>query len=184
MSRPEIYISIDVEANGPIPGEFSMTALGACVVGRPDETFYVELKPLHDRFDPKALEVGGLGMEHLRANGADPADAMPRFAEWVRGIAGHEGRPVMVAFNATFDWMFLHWYLVKFAGWDPFGISGLDMKAYFMGMTGARWGATRKTDVLRLFPAGLPHTHNALDDAREQAEIFARMLAARTRPAE
>ena len=34
MPRSEIYFSVDIEANGPIPGEFSMTSLGACVVGR------------------------------------------------------------------------------------------------------------------------------------------------------
>ena len=175
---PEVYISVDIEANGPIPGEYSMTAVGACVVGRPETSFYAELKPLHDRFDPKALAVGGLTMEHLREEGEDPAAAMARLCAWVKEAAG-PGRPVFVAFNATFDWMFLHWYLVKFAGTDPFGISGLDVKAYFMGMTGCRWGSTRKGDVLRAFPVGLPHTHNALDDAREQARIFAGMLRAR-----
>ncbi len=178
MKRDEVYISVDIEANGPIPGEYSMTAVGACVVGRPDVSFYAELQPLHDRFDPQALAVGGLTMEHLRASGEEPAAAMRRFSEWVKAAAG-PGRPVFVAFNATFDWMFLHWYLVKFAGSSPFGISGLDVKAYYMGMTGCRWGSTRKAEVAKAFPADLPHTHNALDDAREQAGIFAKMLAAR-----
>jgi DNA polymerase III epsilon subunit-like protein len=179
MTMQEMYFSVDIEANGPIPGEFSMTALGACVVGRPETAFYAELRPLHDRFDPKALAVGGLTMEHLREKGEEPVEALRRFDAWVRGTAGNERRPVFVAFNATFDWMFLHWYLVRFLGSSPFGISGLDMKAYFMGLTGGTWGSTRKAGVLRMFPAGLPHTHNALDDAREQAEIFSKMLAAR-----
>ena len=180
MHLQELYFSVDIEANGPIPGEFSMTALGACGVGRPQDAFYAELKPLHDRFEPRALQVGGLTMEHLREKGEEPAAAMRRFVEWVRAAAGPDHRPVLVAFNATFDWMFLHWYLVKFTGSSPFGISGLDMKAYFMGLTGCSWGDTRKSEVRRRFPSSTPHTHNALDDAREQAEIFSGMLAAQS----
>ncbi len=94
----EIYISIDIEANGPIPGEFSMTALGACVVGRPEESYHAELRPLHDRFEPRALAVGGLTMEHLREKGEDPAEALRRFSAWVKSAAGGH-RPVFVAFN-------------------------------------------------------------------------------------
>jgi ribonuclease T len=179
MSMPEMYFSVDIEANGPIPGEYSMTALGACVVGRPEEAFYAELKPLHDRFDPKALAIGGLSMDRLRETGEEPSAAMRRFVDWVRDVAGQDHRPVLVAFNATFDWMFVHWYLIKHVGWSPFGISGLDMKAFYMGMTGEPWSATRKKDVTGQFPSSLPHTHNALDDAREQAEIFQKMLGAR-----
>ena len=178
MTMPEMYFSVDIEANGPIPGEYSMTALGACVVGRQETAFYAELKPLHERFDPKALAVGGLTMEHLREKGEEPAEALRRFDAWVRGAAGKDRRPVFVAFNATFDWMFLHWYLVKFLGSSPFGISGLDMKAYFMGMAGVDWDSTAKRHVRKRFPASLPHTHNALDDAREQAQIFEGMLRA------
>jgi len=176
VSLEETYFSVDVEANGPIPGEYSMTAVGACLVGKPEESFYAELKPLHDRFEPRALAVGGLSMEHLREKGEEPAAAMERFSAWVRKTAGPRGRPVFVAFNATFDWMFVHWYLVKFTGSNPFGISGLDIKAYYMGLSGASWGGTRKTDLRRRFPVPFPHTHHALDDAREQAAIFARLL--------
>ena len=182
MSRSEIYFSVDIEANGPIPGEFSMTSLGACVVGRPEATFYCELKPLHDRFEPRALSVGGLSMDHLREKGEEPQAAMERFTAWVTGAAGRD-RPVFVAFNATFDWMFAHWYLVKFTGSNPFGISGLDIKAYYMGLSGSSWHETAKSRIQRRFPSGRPHTHHALEDALEQAEIFARMLEARPPPA-
>ena len=181
MRRSELYFSVDIEANGPIPGEFSMTSLGACVIGRPDATFYCELKPLHDRFEPKALSVSGLSMEHLREKGEEPGPALERFSAWVKRTAGAD-RPVFVAFNAPFDWMFLHWYLIKFTGSDPFGISGVDIKAYYMGLSGASWHDTVKSAIQKRFPSGRPHTHHALDDALEQAEIFARMLEARPGP--
>ena len=56
--KSEIYISVDVEASGPIPGEYSLLSIGACLVGQPDQSFYVELKPLNDNFTEKATELG------------------------------------------------------------------------------------------------------------------------------
>lgn len=172
MSRKtELYISVDVETSGPIPGEFSMLSLGACVVGQPSKTFYAELKPINDNFIDKALEVNGLSLEELKINGEEPAQAMARFEKWIKDISG-ANRPVFVGFNATFDWMFTNWYLVKFLDRNPFGISGLDIKAYYMGMKNVGWGETTKKHVRSQFQPKTQHTHNALDDAKEQAEIF------------
>ena len=172
----EIYISIDVEASGPIPGEYSLLSIGACLVGQPDQSFYVELKPLNDNFVEKAMDVTGLSLEKLRLDGEEPDLAMASFATWIKSVAG-DNRPVFVAFNATFDWSFTHWYFIKFLGHDPFGISGLDIKAYFMGKHHTTWGETVKKNVLKNYPSLTRHSHQALDDAKEQAEIFSRMLA-------
>ena len=100
---------------------------------------------------------------------------MGRFEKWIKEVSG-ENRLVFVAFNATFDWSFTHWYFIKFLGRDLFGISGLDIKAYFMGKHNTSWSETVKKKVRSLYPSKTAHTHNALDDAIEQAEIFDRML--------
>jgi DNA polymerase III epsilon subunit-like protein len=171
----EIYISVDVEASGPIPGEYSLLSIGACLVAQPDQTFYVELKPLNDNFVEKALKVTGLSLEKLKLDGQEPDLAMAGFAQWIESAADNN-RPVYVAFNATFDWSFTHWYFIKFLGRDPFGISGLDIKAYYMGRHHTSWGETIKKSVRAKYPSTIAHTHQALDDAREQAEIFAQML--------
>jgi DNA polymerase III epsilon subunit-like protein len=171
-----MYFSVDIESNGPIPGEYSMTALGCCVVGQPDRSFYVELKPISDKVVPHAEQVGGLTLDYLRINGADPAEAMARFDSWVRETAGEDRQPVFVAFNATYDWLFVHWYLTRFVGHSPFSHSGLDVKAYYMGMADVSWAETGRARLPDEFKAG-KHTHHALEDAREQAEMFARMLA-------
>lgn len=42
----EVFISVDIEASGPIPGEYSLLSIGACMVDNPDESFYAELKPV------------------------------------------------------------------------------------------------------------------------------------------
>ena len=176
--RTELYISVDIEASGPIPDVFSMLSIGACVVEVPSKTFYAELKPINDNFIDKALEVSGLSLTDLKTTGEEPAQAMARFEQWIKDISG-ESRPVFVGFNATFDWSFTHWYFIKFIGRDPFGISGLDIKAYFMGMKQVEWVQTTKKNVRSQFQPTTAHTHNALDDAKEQAEIFEKMLRGR-----
>ena len=173
--QSEIYISVDIEASGPIPGEYSMLSIGSCVVGQVEQSFYAELKPLNDNFDEKAIKVTGLSMETLQEKGEPPAAAMARFEEWLKEVSG-DSRPVFVAFNATFDWSFTHWYFIKFLGHDPFGISGLDIKAYFMGKHKTTWGETVKKNVRSIYPPKTAHTHKALDDAIEQAEIFEKMM--------
>lgn len=168
-------MSVDIEASGPIPGEYSMLSVGACIVGQTNCTFYAEIKPLNGNFIPRALEVNGLSMKELKEKGEKPAEAMGRFEKWILEVSG-DSRPVFVAFNAPFDWSFTHWYFIKFLGKDPFGISGIDIKAYFMGKNATSWSETVKRNVRLVYPAIKKHTHNALDDAVEQAQIFKKML--------
>lgn len=173
--KSEIYISVDIEASGPIPGEYSLLSIGACVINRTGKTFYSELKPLNSNFIPRAMAVNRLSLEKLKNQGAEPAQAMSRFGQWIKTVSG-DNRPVFVGFNATFDWSFTHWYFVKFLGTDPFGISGLDIKAYFMGKHHLSWQETIKKKARAFYTPKTSHTHNALDDAQEQAEIFTQML--------
>lgn len=172
MTRREIYISVDIEASGPVPPDFSMLSIGACTVDAPEfPGFYRELKPIGDRFDPAALEVTGFDLAALTASGADPGLAMREFAEWVGAAAGTDGHPVFVGFNAPFDWAFVNYYFHRFLGRNPFGIGGLDIKAYYMGATGCSWADTKSSK----FPVPeLPadEKHNALADARHQARLF------------
>jgi len=179
--RKEIYISVDVEASGPIPGEYSMLSLGACVVGEPSKTFYAELKPISEKYIERALAVSGLSLDGLKQKGNEPARAMKDFEEWLKQVCADEGRPVFVAFNATFDWSFANYYFHRFLGNNPFGISGLDIKAYYMGAMGCSWGETTKQKLASQFKSNKPHTHNALDDAKEQADIFGKILKSRNK---
>lgn len=173
----EVFISVDIEADGPIPGDYSMSAIGAVVVGKPDTTFYRELKPISDKFLPAAVKITKLDRKQLAEHGVEPKLAMEEFEHWLRHEAAPGKRPVYVAFNATFDWMFTHWYFMHFLGRDPFGIAGLDMKALAMGVfQKPNWGDTTKNKLPAEVRSDLPHTHNALDDAKEQAEIFWKIM--------
>jgi DNA polymerase III epsilon subunit-like protein len=173
--REDVFVSVDIEADGPIPGDYSMLSLGAAVVGRPDLTFYREIQPISRQFVPEALAVSGLDRDKLAEDGADPRTAMEELAAFLAG-ASRGTRPVFVGFNATFDWMFVNWYFIHFTGKNPFGISGLDIKAYYMGALGKRrWAETTKRHFDKRFLSAAPHTHNALEDAIEQAEIFQKL---------
>ena len=101
---------------------------------------------------------------------------MTRFAQWVREIAG-EGRPVFIAYPASFDWNWVSTYLARYAPENPFGFSGvLDMKTMYLVKAGVRIGKAAKRAMPSHLLSTRPHTHNALDDAIEQADLFANLF--------
>ncbi len=184
----DIYFSADVETDGPIPGPYSMLSFALAYAGafdgktfyRPPEynqTFYAELKPISDRFERQALAVNGLDRQLLLEEGLHPAVAMSQAAEWVRQSAGF-GSPVIVAYPLSFDWSWLYWYFVQYSQTgSPFGYSrGFDIKtaiAVKLGRMVSNSGRSRIPEKVR---SKLAHTHHALDDALEQAEIFANVF--------
>ncbi len=180
---PELYVAVDVEADGPIPGPYSMLALGMAVVGRDDKRFYRELQPISDQFDPEAMAVNNLDRDRLAREGASPAEAMTAAAAWVDELRPL-GKPVFLAAPAVWDGMFVHWYFMRFAGRNPFGVtgSGIDLRSFWMGRTGLAWSECRNDDIKHATGLGaIPHTHHAADDAAELAGIFAAALRAPAR---
>jgi hypothetical protein len=186
--RADLYVSIDVEADGPVPGPYSMLSFGLAVAGRFDgkrftardpaeQTFYRELRPISERFDPEALAVSALDRDALLTSGEDPQTAMSAAAAWVAEMAG-EDRAVLVGFPLIFDWLFLYWYFIQFSTTgSPVGFSsGLDMKTMFQQKSRRVLSLAGKDDLPAELRSRRPHTHNALDDAIEQGEIFARLF--------
>jgi DNA polymerase III epsilon subunit-like protein len=177
-SNIECFISVDIEASGPIPGDYSMLALGACVVGRRNEGFYVELKPLNSNAIPDALKVTNFDLAELYRTGERPEEAMRKFREWVEK-ASRGAKPVFAGFNAGFDWSFVNWYMHHFLADNPFGFAPLDIKSYYMGLTGCDWKDTRSSRIRPEYQPARPADHQAINDARAQAEMFEKMKAER-----
>lgn len=186
-SSRELFVSVDVETAGPVPGEYSLLAIGACLVDAPDKTFLCYVQPLTAKADPEALRVTGLSLEVLARTGLAPVEAMTRFAAWLEEIRSASDRLVFVGLNAPFDWSFVNYYFHRFAGANPFGFSALDIKAYYMGATGLRWDETTSSSMAAVLGIEATGDHNALHDAQYQARLFrmARQLATgdgQTRP--
>lgn len=187
MPDADIYFSVDVESDGPIPGQYSMLAVGLAVAGTfdgqefrtPDRhppTFYRELRPISECFEPEAVAVTGIDREELLVVGTPAEQAMAHAKEWVEELAGARN-PVLVGFPLVFDWMFLYWYFVRFAKRSPFSYSsGLDMKSIYQAKAKVPLSRAGKDDLPPFLQSARPHTHNALDDALEQAEIFAKLF--------
>src|SRR4051812_8880275 len=111
----EVYISVDVEAAGPMPPTYSLLSVGAVPINDPDSTFYIEIQPINENFVPAAMRVVGRTLEAFQKTGASPRDAMTAFRDWIAAIA-KDARPVFVGFNATFDWAFVHFYFLEYVG--------------------------------------------------------------------
>lgn len=186
-SASDLYLSADVESDGPVPGKFSMLSFGLAVAGSFDgrrfsraepgkEARYWELRPISSEFDAAALAVNGLDRARLERVGLEPSQAMREASAWIRSVAGAR-RAVLVAYPLAFDWSFLHWYFTVFADESPFGHgTSIDVRSFYMGAAGVPYTEASKR---RLPPSLLPtspHTHNALDDAVEQGELFANIF--------
>jgi DNA polymerase III alpha subunit (gram-positive type) len=177
----EIYVSTDVESDGPIPGPHSMLSFGSVVYDETGEelgTFSRNLEPL-----PYATQHSDTmawwkkhpeEWETCRKNLVGPEQAMKEYVEWVKSIPG---RPVFVAYPAGFDFMFIYWYLVRFTGNSPFSFSALDIKSFAMALMQKPYRECSKRNFSRNWiPENVQHTHVAVEDAREQGLMFINML--------
>lgn len=170
------WISVDVETSGPSPARHALLSVGACLVDDPDRTFYVELRPERDGVDPSAVAVSGLSLDRLAVEGVAEATAMGDLVAWVEEVADGR-RPVFVALNAPFDWMFVAEALHRHLGHNPFGHAALDLKALFMGLARTDWAGTSLDDVAAHYGREVSLPHHALEDAVVQAGVFRAMLA-------
>ncbi|MET9341779.1 exonuclease [Nonomuraea sp. NPDC003804] len=190
MAKPDLYFSVDVEADGPIPGPYSMLSFGLAVAGTFDgtsfqamdpakDTFYAELQPISETYDPEALGVSGLDRAKLVADGQAPRDAMNAAAAWIAGRADEaQASPVFAAYPLGYDWMWMYWYFMTFADeGSPFGHSRcLDMKTLYAAKASTPIVRSTKRTMPSHLLSARPHTHNALDDAIEQAELLQNLM--------
>jgi DNA polymerase III epsilon subunit-like protein len=186
MSR-DVFISVDIEASGPVPGLFNLVSIGAVPVTRRDgawhpgdERFYVELKPIAPGFDPGAMKVHGIPRERLEAEGVPADEAMKQLSEFVAGcLRRNGGRAVFVGHNAAFDWSYISYYYELFRLPNPFGYKALDSKSLAMGRLGIGWHETNKERLEKLLdlpPQDAALTHRADYDAHYQALILCGLL--------
>jgi hypothetical protein len=182
----EIYVSVDVETDGPIPGPHSMLSLGAVALtfetaelrATVIDSFSINLELLEGAApDPKTAEFWAKNPEAwavARFAPREPGYAMRSFGAWLDGLPG---KPVFVGYPASFDFMFVYWYLIRFAGSSPFSFSALDMKTLAWALLGGKFRDATKRRMPRDWHRGAPkHDHTAMTDAMGQAVLFANMV--------
>jgi len=160
------YIMVDVESDGPIPGDYSMISFGAVLVDEQlDKTFYGKLKPISDKFIPEALAISGHSRNEVLSFD-DPKQVMINFKDWIEKII--KDRPIFISDNNGFDWMFICWYFHHFIGVNPFGFSSQNLGSLYKGM---------EKDTFKTFKhlRKTKHTHNPVDDAKGNAEALLTM---------
>ena len=157
------YIMVDIESDGPIPGDYSMVCFGAVLVEPAlDRSFYGKLKPISEKWLPDALKVSGFSREETLAFD-EPHAVMTRFEDWIAENA--RDRPIFISDNNGFDWQFINWYFHAFLGKNPFGHSSTNLGSLYKGLvkdTSKSFKPLRRTR----------HTHDPVDDARGNAEAL------------
>lgn len=158
---------VDIEADGPIPGDYSMISFGAVIVEPSlSKSFYGKLKPISNRWVPEALQVSGFTREETMSF-EEPKSVMERFAVWIS--ENSKNRPIFISDNNGFDWQFINWYFHHFLGQNPFGFSSMNLGSLYKGLirdTFKNFKHLRKTK----------HTHNPLDDAMGNAEALLELV--------
>lgn len=191
-TQDEVYISVDIETDGPIPGPNSMLSLGAAAfkLAKLDEQGpQLVAQRIGEWSANLALLPGASGAPSTmkwwseqpeawaatRTNLREPGEATRTFAEWVTKLPG---KPVFVAYPVGFDFTFVYWYLINFTGSSPFSHSALDMKTLAMSLLKAPYRESTKRNFRATWRSlSRRHTHIAIDDAIEQGEIFCAMMA-------
>jgi len=178
---PEIYISTDIESDGPIPGAYSMLSFASAAFTADKSlvgTFEANLETLPGASEhPKTMEWWNTQPEAWAACRKDPQppeQVMLRYLEWLKSLPG---KPVFVGYPVSFDFLFVYWYLIRFTGESPFSHSALDIKTYAMAVLKKDYRESTKRNMPKRWFDELPHTHVALDDAIGQGALFCNMLA-------
>jgi hypothetical protein len=157
------WFSVDVEADGPIPGDYSMIAIGACMVSDPSVNFLGYLAPISNLWVPDALAVSGFTREETMEF-PQPADTMDKFYWWIKEV--NEGpNPIFAADNNGFDWSFVNWYMHHFLKGNLFGFSSRNINDIYHGLT-----KNAKTSFKHLRKT--KHDHNPVNDATGNAEAL------------
>lgn len=177
----EIYVSTDIEADGPVPGLHSMLSFGSAAFRKNKkiiDTFSVNLEVLKGaKQDPNTMKwwkAQKKAWKACRKNLEKPKKAMVQYFKWLSKLPG---KPVFVAYPASFDFGFINWYFIKFTGKNPFSYLALDIKSYAMAVLGKPFHkVTKNTMPKKLFDKN-DKSHVALDDAIEQGLLFCNLLS-------
>ena len=176
-----IYVSTDIETNGPHIGKNSILSLASAAFMENKtlvSTLTINMDTLPDGEEntltmtwwknfPEAWQAA-------RQQCVPPKAGMTQYVNWLNQLPG---RPIFVGYPVAFDFSFVVYYLERFAGENPFGFSAIDLRSLAMGLHQSSFSKSSKQHWPTHWFEDKPHTHVALDDAIEQGTAFCNMLA-------
>jgi DNA polymerase III epsilon subunit-like protein len=157
---------VDVESDGPIPGDYSMICFGAVWVEPSlSHTFYGQLKPISNQWIPDALKISGFTRDET-LNFEEPSIVMEKFEKWIQSL--NTNQYIFIADNNGFDYSFINYYFHHFLGRNIFGWSSRNLNDIFHGLTYNMRSSFKKLRTTK-------HTHHPVDDAMGNAEALLKM---------
>lgn len=196
LPKREVYVSLDIETNGPVPELYSMLSIGA-VSYLPDAaafsdgapayfegtSFYQKLYPLADAIQHQDTMDWWKGFPaawgEVMKERRQPIEVMTDFGDWVKMLSQY-GRVVPVAWPAGFDYGFVQWYMHQFYGENPLGFACVDIRSYANGLfhTPGYYEKISEGNLYEFFDIKLDdlEPHVAVDDARRQGRLWLALL--------
>lgn len=179
-NKPHIYVSTDIETNGPQIGKNSILSLASAAF-LDDKTllttFSVNLEVLSDGVENEITMAWWQQYPEAwlatRQHCLPPEEGMANYVHWLNELPGC---PIFVGYPIAFDFSFVVYYLERFTGKNPFGFSAIDLRSLFMGLNKTSYLKSSKHHWPSHWFENKPHTHIALDDAMEQGTVFCNML--------
>ena len=183
--KQEIYVSTDVEADGKLPGLSSMLSFASAAYDIEKNivsTFSRNLDLLAGATPDEetmawwnSTPANQAAYAVTRVDTANPVEAMREYKAWLKSLPG---TPVFVGYPAPYDFKWIDYYLIMFAGSNPFSFSRvIDVKSYaYAVLKQKRFLSTSKKNFPKQWFDKLPHTHIALDDAIEQGAMWINLL--------
>lgn len=177
----ELFVSTDIEADGPVPGLSNMLSFGSAVYDTEKNiigTFSRNLEVLPNA-KPHPLTMSEFWFKNernkkayleTRKNQSNIIQAMQEYKDFIEKLPG---KPIFVGYPAVYDFKWIDWYFHYAIDHNPFGFSGaIDIKSFAWAYLGGTFKSCVKKNMPKEWFDNMPHTHIALDDAIEQGALF------------
>ena len=187
------YVVCDIEADGPIPGPHSMMSLGAVAVNKVGNIFgefeinFLPLKKAkpHSKTMEWFNKNAPKALMYCKINQVEPQEGMKRFGNWLLTLPMPR---VMAAHPAPLDFMWVNWYIQTYLKdeleeppftkpfFDNKGQGAFDIKSYAVAVLKKDFTNLHRDTYTKDLHDNTKHTHKAIDDAREYAQLLIKLL--------
>lgn len=183
-----LYISIDVESDGPTPGVNNLLSVGAVAFynQEPQETFEanLDLLPYCAPNETTMRDFWNKNEKHkalyqqTRENTVGHIKFAQMFVDFCeRQVVNSKHHVVFVAAPASYDHKWIDYELQTFYRYNPFGHSQcLDMRSVVFGRMDLPFYKVGKRQYPKEWFPEQKHTHVAVEDALEQGQMFMNMI--------